>query len=133
MKIRKSIKILLILLTSIFIISVMQNLVFASSTTDAIGAMGNMKGADIEDGTGKLGNIINAVIGLIQVAGTGISMIMVTMLGIKYLLAAPSDKADVKKQIAPLVVGAIILFASVNLVSIVATIADNTLKGAAGE
>lgn len=132
MKFRKSIKALLILLISIFIISVMQNLVFASSTTEAITAMGNMKGADIEDGTGKLGNIINAVIGLIQVAGTGISMIMVTMLGIKYLLAAPSDKADVKKQIAPLVVGAIILFAAVNLVSIVATIADKTLSEAAG-
>lgn len=133
MKIRKSVKVLLILLISIFIISIMQNLVFASSTTEAITAMGNMKGADIEDGTGKLGNVINAVIGLIQVAGTGISMIMVTMLGIKYILAAPSDKADVKKQIAPLVVGAIILFAAVNLVSIVATIADKTLKGAAGE
>ena len=132
MKIKKSMKILLILLISIFIISVMQNLVFASSTTDVISAMGNMQGADIEDGTGKLENIINAVIGLIQVAGTGISMIMVTMLGIKYLLAAPSDKADVKKQIAPLVVGAIILFASVNLVSIVATIADKTLSDAAG-
>ena len=132
MKIRKSVKVLLILLISIFVISVMQNLVFAVSTTDAITAMGNMEGADIEDGTGKLGNIINAVIGLIQVAGTGISMIMVTMLGIKYLLAAPSDKADVKKQIAPLVVGAIILFAAVNLVSIVATIADKTLSEAAG-
>lgn len=132
MKIRKSVKVLLILLISIFVISVMQNLVFAVSTTDAITAMGNMEGADIEDGTGKLGNIINAVIGLIQVAGTGISMIMVTMLGIKYLLAAPSDKADVKKQIVPLVVGAIILFAAVNLVSIVATIADKTLSEAAG-
>lgn len=132
MKIRKSVKVLLILLISIFIISIMQNLVFASSTTEAITAMGNMKGADIEDGTGKLGNVINAVIGLIQVAGTGISMIMVTMLGIKYILAAPSDKADVKKQIAPLVVGAIILFAAVNLVSIVATIADKTLSEAAG-
>ena len=132
MKIRKSVKVLLILLISIFVISVMQNLVFASSTTEAITAMGNMKGADIEDGTGKLGNVINAVIGLIQVAGTGISMIMVTMLGIKYILAAPSDKADVKKQIVPLVVGAIILFAAVNLVSIVATIADKTLSEAAG-
>ena len=58
-------------------------------------------------------------------------MIMVTLLGIKYIMAAPSDKADVKKQIAPLVIGAIILFASVNLVGIIADVADSTLSGAA--
>ena len=117
-----------ILIITILLISISTN-VFA--TGNAITAMNGMSGATLEDGTGKLGDILNAAIGLIQVAGTGISMIMVTMLGIKYILAAPSDKADVKKQIAPIVIGAIILFASVNLVGIVAKIADETLSSAA--
>lgn len=125
------------ILSKIFIISIISIFAFSFSTSvfatqSAIDAMSNMGNATLEDGTGKLGDLLNSVIGLIQVAGTGISMVMVTMLGIKYIMAAPSDKADVKKQIAPLVIGAIILFASVNLVAIVGKLAEDTLKTAAG-
>lgn len=133
---RKSIKIFLVLLIFLFI-SFMTLETFATSekTTSgqAIEAMKGMEGADLDTsgGNAKVLKILDAVLGLVQIAGTGISMIMVTVLGIKYMLAAPSDKADVKKQIAPLVIGAIILFASVNLVNIVANMADTTLKKAA--
>lgn len=63
---------------------------------------------------------INNVIGLIQLAGTGISVIVVTMLGIKYLLASPSEKADTKKMIMPILMGCILLFGAVNLVAVIA-------------
>ena len=63
---------------------------------------------------------INNVIGLIQLAGTGISVIVVTMLGIKYLLASPSEKADTKKMIMPILIGCILLFGAVNLVAVIA-------------
>lgn len=129
MKEKNIVRISMILIMIIFVISISLE-VFA--TQSAIDAMGNMAGATVEDESGKIGNILNAAIGIIQIAGTGISMIMVTLLGIKYIMAAPSDKADVKKQIAPLVIGAVILFASVNLVGIIADVADSTLESAAG-
>lgn len=132
MKLKKYTKIILILLLSVFLVSIVANESFAVGSSDAITAMNNMANTDLKDDTGKLGSIINAVIGLIQVAGTGISMIMVTVLGIRYLMAAPNDKADVKKQIAPLVIGAVILFAAVNLVDIIANMATDTLSKAAG-
>ena len=72
----------------------------------------------------KFKSIINTAIGFIQITGTGISVIMVTVLGIRYLLASPSEKADVKKHIAPLVIGAVVLFASVNIIQTVADIAE---------
>lgn len=129
---RKSMKALLVLLL-ILLISVMTIEAFATTSESAIDAMKNMEGSDLETSGGneKVSKILNAILGLVQVAGTGISMIMVAVLGIKYMMAAPSDKADVKKQIAPLVIGAIILFASVNLVNIIANMADTTLKKAA--
>ena len=97
--------------------------------TDVIGAMqGITEGAD-SSSTGKLGPIINTVIGFIQVVGTGISVIMVTVLGIKYILSAPGEKADVKKQIAPLIIGAVVLFASVNIVDIAAKYAESLPTG----
>lgn len=133
MKTNKIIKILLALLVFCLIFIFLQSEVFAegASTGSAIDAMSNMKETKLDeaDGTGKLGPIINAAIGLIQIAGTGISMVMVSVLGIKYMLAAPNDKADVKKQILPLVIGAIILFSAVNLVSIFATMSEKTWSG----
>lgn len=70
-------------------------------------------------GTG-IAKTINNVIGLLQLAGTGISVIVVTMLGIKYLIASPSEKADTKKMIMPILIGCILLFGAVNLVALVA-------------
>lgn len=97
----------------------------------------NVYASDVEqiiqsmDGTSNMatdGNgikaTLNNVIGLIQVAGTGISVVVVTMLGIKYILASPSEKADVKKQIAPILIGCVLLFGAVNLVAIIADFSE---------
>lgn len=125
------IKTLLIVFTIALIVSAIQLSVYSVGTSDAISAMNKMQGSDVKDDTGVLKPMLNSVIGLIQVAGTGVAMIMVTIFGIKYIVAAPNDKADVKKQIAPMVIGAIILFASVNLVALVADTADSILSKAA--
>lgn len=88
-----------------------------------IGSMGET--SDISKVTGeKISTTINNVIGLIQFTGTGISVIVVTMLGIKYILASPSEKADVKKQIAPILIGCVLLFGAVNLVAIIADFSE---------
>ena len=87
------------------------NIINAMQGTSAINA------ADTQTG---IATTINNVIGLIQLTGTGISVIVVTLLGIKYLLASPSDKADVKKQIMPILIGCVLLFGAVNLVAIIA-------------
>ena len=47
------------------------------------------------------------------------------MLGIKYMQASPSDKADTKKQILPILIGCLLVFGAVNLV---AAVADFALK-----
>ena len=131
MKIKSIVKILIMVLICSMVISSL-SYVYGASTMQAVTAMDEMGSKTITDSSGgKLGGIINAVIGFVQIAGTGISMIMVTVLGIRYIMAAPSDKADVKKQIAPMGVGAIVLFGSVNLVNIVAKIAMSTLDSAA--
>ncbi len=63
---------------------------------------------------------INKIIGLLQIVGTGISIIVVSILGIKYMLASPGEKADVKKNIMPIIIGCILVFGGVNVVAIIA-------------
>lgn len=71
---------------------------------------------------------INGVIGLLQFVGSGISIIVVTILGMKYILASPADKADVKKSIMPIIIGCVLLFGAVNLVSAIMSFSDGIFK-----
>lgn len=94
------------------------------SIVDKLSAMSNVTKPDTTGGvvSGKgIPNAINRVIGLMQLVGSGIAIIVVTLLGVKYILASPSDKADVKKSITPIIIGCALLFGGVN---IAATIAD---------
>jgi len=72
--------------------------------------------------------VINNVIGIIQVVGSGIALITITLMGIKYMLAAPSEKADVKKMVLPVIIGCVLLFGAVNLAGVVEKFATSTLK-----
>lgn len=123
-------KIIICLILSLFLFFNCINVVNATESTkvteatDVISAMQGLHNPEVSSNAGeKLGPIINTVIGFIQIIGTGLSVIMATVLGIKYMLASPEDKADVKKQIAPLLIGAIVLFASTNIIQIVANFA----------
>ena len=72
-----------------------------------------------EDVNSNAARTLNSGIGIIQYAGSGIAIIAVSILGIKYVLASPSDKADVKREIFPMLIGAILLFGAVNVVSLI--------------
>ena len=75
-------------------------------------------------GNFKLVNSINTVIGVLQVVGTGIALVVVSIMGIKYMMASPSEKADTKKMIISIFIGFVLLFGAVNLVAIVANFSD---------
>ena len=77
---------------------------------------------DITIDTGKadgVKNLFGSIIGIVQVVGTGIAIIMLIVLAIKYLMAAPSEKADIKKGALVYVVAAVILFAAVNILAVI--------------
>ena len=73
-------------------------------------------------------NIINTAIGLLQVAGSGIALLVITIMGIKYILAAPGEKADIKKMTTPVVIGCVLVFGAVNLAAIIESFSANVLK-----
>ena len=67
---------------------------------------------------------INTIIGLIQVAGTGILVIMITFLGIKYIMASIEEKAEIKKTALPIVIGAVLLFGALEIVKAIAEVGE---------
>ncbi len=73
-------------------------------------------------------SIINTAIGLLQIAGSGIALLVITIMGIKYILAAPGEKADIKKMATPIVIGCVLVFGAVNLAAIIESFTGNVLE-----
>ncbi len=124
---KKMVLVLVIMILSSFVIY--SNKTFAAGTTmNSLLEAKNMKSVSTPDASAGQDGIIggiNSVIGLLQFAGTGISVIVVTILGIKYILASPADKADVKKSIMPIIIGCALLFGGVNIVATVMNFSTN--------
>lgn len=72
-----------------------------------------------------LGIALKNLIVYLQIAGTGISIIVVTILGIKYMTASVEAKAEVKKEMMPVLIGMGLLFGAVNLIAIATDIIAN--------
>lgn len=120
-------RVISIILVFLLLISLCITYVFAGDGISEIkdGLKGIGDASSLTDSA--TGDLINAVIGIMQVAGSGISLIVITMLGIKYILASPSEKADVKKNIMPILIGCILLFAAVNIIGMVESFTNATL------
>ena len=117
------VKVLSILLVAIVIISV-SNVAFAS-VADLKEAI--EKGSDTQDKAGEIGGMI---VGILQVIGVAAAIIMLVFLGIKYVSAAPSEKADIKKSAAIYVVGAVMLLGATVILGWVETLVSDLGKEA---
>lgn len=73
----------------------------------------------------KIKNKGNKIIGAVQFVGSFVSVIALVIMGIKYMLGSVEEKAEYKKTMMPYVIGAILLFATSNLLGIV----DSVSKG----
>ena len=124
---KQIVSLLVILLVISMIFEV--NTVYAEDpgVTSIIGSMDGTS-TPVEAGGTKVGGVINNVIGLLQVVGTGLSIIVITILGIKYILASPGEKADIKKSAIPIVIGCVLLFGAVNLMAAVEEFSTNVLN-----
>jgi len=69
-------------------------------------------------------DITGTILGVVQVIGIAVAVIMLIVLAIKYISAAPNDKAEIKKHAVVYVVGAVVLFAASGIIGIIRGFAD---------
>ena len=79
-----------------------------------------------------VGNVMQNVLGIVQVVGIVIAVIMLIVLAIKYISSAPNDKAEIKKHAVVYVVGAVLLFASVGVLELLKQFAGLFNQGVTG-
>lgn len=83
--------------------------------------------------TTEIKSVFQDVIGLVQVIGTGIAVIMLLYIAIKYLVASPEGKGELKKSAIMYVVAAVILFSAVNLLAIIQKWSNGIVNSSSSE
>ena len=75
---------------------------------------GNLTGdtSKVQNGVTSINNVGNSVIGVLQVVGIVLSVIVLIVLGIKYMMGSAEEKAEYKKTMMPYIVGAALIFAA---------------------
>ncbi len=103
-------------LTIIFIAFIVANItsnVYAAFDTSAFSDIYNTSG--VTDINHKSGMVLR----IVQIGGTAVSLIALLVLGMRYMLSSPNEKATIKEKLIPYLIGTIIFFAASNLVAIV--------------
>ena len=126
---KRTLKLVSILLLVVIVSMTLTTVVSAKSSTkgsgtegaagiDAAGIASGLKGttsAAQEDVT----NIGNQLIGIITTVGVVVAVIILLVLGIKYMMGSASEKAEDKQTRIPYLVGAILIFGASAITKVV--------------
>ena len=112
---KKSIKVIATLLLAIMLVTSIAGTVLAVDPNTVLnGLNGN---GDVQ--TNDLTKIGNNIVTIIQVVGIVIAVIVLLVIGIKYMMGSASEKAEYKKTMIPYIVGAVLIFAGTSLVRVI--------------
>ena len=120
-------KIISMCLIFILIICLLSATALAGDPTDVTQLFGGDL-ASINEGDStdtKITGAIDSIIGLVQVAG--VALIAVSLLGIKYMLASVEEKAEIKKYIVGIVIGAVLVFGGIEIAQLLADFSTEVL------
>lgn len=112
---KKSIKVISTLLLAIMLVTSVAGTVLAvdpNTVLNGLDGNGNVQTSDLT----KVGNNI---VTIIQVVGIVIAVIVLLIIGIKYMMGSASEKAEYKKTMIPYIVGAVLIFAGTSLVRVI--------------
>lgn len=125
---KKTLKILTVLFIVSIMLLVFTTIVRASDTEELLGGIqSNTKGS-----TSQSQQIGGLIVGIVQTIGTIVAVVVVAVLGIKYMTGSTEEKAEYKKTMLPYLVGAIILFLGVTIVRVIYSFASQVNSNVSG-
>jgi len=109
---KKMVKIVNICLIAMVIISTASTAVFALEP-------GNITAKNAVTGSTQIENVGKSIVGILQTVGIVLSVVVLIVLGIKYMMGSAEEKAEYKKTMMPYLVGAALIFAASALAQVV--------------
>ena len=111
-------KLLIILMVTLLCCTFVATYVSAegeTATWDSVSQFNDRNDTNLDNSTR---NIVGAIVSVVRIVGTGVAIIILAVVGMKYMIAAPGDRADFKKAAIQYVVGAVIVFGASNILTI---------------
>ena len=112
---KKSIKVISTLLLAIMLVTSIAGTVLAvdpNTVLNGLNGNGNVQ-------TNDLTKVGNNIVTIIQVVGIVIAVIVLLVIGIKYMMGSAEEKAEYKKSMMPYVIGAALIFAASALAQVI--------------
>ena len=101
---KKVFKVLATILMIMFIVSIA--VTSFALTPNQIVASGNVTGSEEITSLGK------SIVGILRTVGVVLSVVVLIIIGIKYMMGSAEEKAEYKKTMIPYIVGAALIFAA---------------------
>ena len=121
MKMKKIVKIASIVLMISMLLMAISPVVFSASS--GVNPQ-NYKGDSGYDTT-SIDTIGNQIIRIVSVIGAVVSVVVLVVLGIKYMMGSAEEKAEYKKTLLPYVIGAALVFAASAIATIIFNFTQN--------
>ena len=115
---KKTIKIVAILMLAVMIIFTVNNFSFASASDIVAGVNADSNGVDASG----LQSIAGKVLGIIQIATAILAVVLIAVFGFKFVLGSAQEKADYQKSFVPLIVGVVVVFAASSIAKMIFSI-----------
>ena len=122
---KKFLKILVIVLL-IFI--VFNNIALAGKSNITISDTfnGTITGDKAKNSSTKIQDLLLEILTAVRIAGMAIALIILVVIGIKIMMASPSEKANIKQYSMNYVIGAFILIGATTILTIVQNVAKSS-------
>ena len=115
----KCLKIVYVLLVILCINFIFGNLYIANASALSQELTQLDNSTDNTNASEKARSITDTVLIAVQVIGVAVALIMLGILGAKYMIAAPGDRADIKKSAWVYLLGAIIIFGAAGILRLI--------------
>ena len=102
----KDMKILRVILIAIIFVAAMGTIVMANNSASTVENLFSGGNAD----TGGIQNVGANIVSIITTIGIIVAVIVLLILGIKYMMGSASEKAEYKKTMIPYLIGAVLIF-----------------------
>ena len=106
----RTMKILVTLVSVLIMVAMLGTMVFATTP-------GELK--PVEEGTEGITKLGQQLMGILSTIGIVLSVLVLMVLGIKYMMGSAEEKAEYKKTMIPYIVGAILIFGASTIANMV--------------
>lgn len=114
-----TIKLLSILMIAIMLVSVVSVPVHAALSDELEQLDASVKSDENQSDTSSIRAMAAKIINLIRNVAVIAGVLILTILGFKYMMGSPEEKSDYKKSLIPLVVGILVIMAASQIMAMI--------------